>query len=109
MKNKLFWIRLILSAGLIAFLFYTVDLQDAFTTLTITNPVYLIAALLIAFGDRILMAYKWNILLQARGINISLWHVTSTYLITTFLGLFLPATVGGDALRAYAVAKGGHE
>ncbi len=109
MKSKSFWIRLILSVSLIAFLFYTVDIQDAFTTLADTNPTYLIVALFIAVGDRILMAYKWNILLKANGIKISLLHVTNTYLITTFLGLFLPATVGGDALRAYAVAKGGHK
>jgi uncharacterized protein (TIRG00374 family) len=47
-------------------------------------------------------------LLKAKGISLSLVSVTGTYLITTFLGLFLPATVGSDALRAYGIAKDGH-
>lgn len=109
MKSKSFWIRLLLSASLIAFLFYSVDFQDILTTLKQSRPVYLLAAFIIALGDRILMAYKWNILLREKAIRLSLPSVTGTYVITTFLGLFLPATVGGDALRVYAVAKGGHK
>lgn len=108
-KNKSLWFRLLLSVGLISFLFYSVDLQETLAILSRANVVLLLAALLVAFGDRILMAYKWNILLKAKGIDLSLVNVTGTYLITTFLGLFLPATVGGDALRAYAIAKDGHK
>ena len=109
LKNKSLWFRLLLSVGLISFLFYSVDLQETLAILRRANVVLLLAALLVACGDRILMAYKWNILLKAKGINLSLVSVTGTYLITTFLGLFLPATVGGDALRAYAIAKDGHK
>ena len=109
MKSKSFWIRLFLSVGLIAFLFYSTDIQDIFITLNQSEPVYLLIAVIIAIGDRILMAYKWNLLLAEKGIKISLGKVTSTYLITTFLGLFLPATVGGDALRVYAVSKSGYK
>jgi hypothetical protein len=69
----------------------------------------LLIAFVIAIGDRVLMAYKWNILLKAKAISISLKDVTFTYLTSTFLGLFLPATVGGDALRAYALSKSEHD
>lgn len=109
MKKNLFWIRVLLSSGLIIFLFYTVNMQDILSIAARSNPIYLLLALLIALGDRVLMAYKWNILLRAKCIRIPLLNITGTYLITTFLGLFLPATVGGDALRAYAVAKDGHK
>lgn len=108
MRSKSFWIRLLLSVGLIVFLFYSVDMQNMLDTLANSNPLYLLMAFVIAIGDRILMAYKWNLLLREKEINLSLPNVTGTYLITTFLGLFLPATVGGDALRVFAVARGGH-
>lgn len=65
-------------------------------------------AFLVGLIDRVLMAYKWNILLRAKQIWISLWQSTSTYLAASFLGLFLPATVGGDALRSYAVSQEGY-
>ena len=108
MKKKYFWIRLIVSGGLIAFLFYSVDFSTVATIVSQSNIAYIVIAILIALGDRVFMAYKWNILLRAKAIRISLVELTGTYLTTTFLGLFLPATVGGDALRAYAVSKDGH-
>lgn len=109
MKKKHLWIRLLLSGGLITFLFYTIDLQETYAILARSNYSFLAIAFLVAIGDRILMAYKWNILLRAKEIRIPLLNVTGTYLISTFLGLFLPATVGGDALRAYAVSSEGHK
>jgi glycosyltransferase 2 family protein len=109
MKKAWVWIRIFISVGLIAFLLYTVDFGDISGSLAESNGYYLLAALLVALGDRLIMAYKWNILLRAKSIHLPLMRVTGTYLISTFLGLFLPATVGGDAIRAYAVSKGGHK
>lgn len=109
MKKKSFWIRILLSLSLIGFLFYSIDTQETLDILARGQISYLLIALIVALGDRILMAYKWNILLKAKSVRIPLFNVTGTYLATTFLGLFLPATVGGDALRAYAVSKDGHK
>ena len=109
MKSFSFWLRLLFSVGLIAFLAYTVDLDEAVTIIARANPIHLLIALAFALGDRLIMAFKWNVLLKAKKIEIPLLDITGTYLITTFLGLFLPATVGGDALRAYAVCKDKHK
>lgn len=108
MKQVYFWIRLLLSGGLIVLLFYTVDLQDVSAAIIPSNVSYLLAAFALGMADRIFMAYKWNILLKAKAIVISLNDTAITYLATTFLGLFLPATVGGDMLRAYAVSRKGY-
>jgi glycosyltransferase 2 family protein len=109
MKKAWTWIRLLISIGLIAFLLITVDFGDMRASLARSNGYYLLAALLVALGDRLIMAYKWNHLLRAKGIDIPLRRITGTYWISTFLGLFLPATVGGDAIRAYAISKGGQK
>jgi glycosyltransferase 2 family protein len=108
MKKKSFWIRIILSVGLFALLFSGVDRDEIAELIANCNPLYLGLAYLIALGDRLMMAYKWTILLAVKNIRISLVEATSIYLKTSFLGLFLPATVGGDALRAYAVARAQH-
>ena len=109
MKKIWFWVRLGLSAGLVAVLLLSVDFQDFLSHLTQVHPVYLLVAFLIAMADRVIMAYKWNILLAAKSIRISLMHATGIYLTSSFLGLFLPATVGGDAVRAFGVAREGYE
>lgn len=108
-KRIWLWARLLLSFGLITFLIFSVEIRN-FSVLPINIAYkYFLGAIVIAIADRILMAYKWNILLKAKEINIPLINLTGIYLVSTFLGLFLPATVGGDAVRAYAVAKGGHK
>jgi glycosyltransferase 2 family protein len=109
MKKAWTWIRIIISFGLIAFLLYTVDFGDMTGSLAGSNGYYLLAAFLVALGDRLIMAFKWNILLRAKNIHIPLPRITGTYWISSFLGLFLPATVGADAIRAYAVYKGGQK
>lgn len=103
-KNVL---RIVLSAGLIIFLFYTVDVQELIGITVDANVNYLLFALLIALADRVIMAYKWSILLHVKNIHIPLSRLTATYLTSSFLGLFLPATVGGDSVRAFAVVKTG--
>ena len=109
MKKAWTWIRILISVGLIAFLLFTVDFGDMTGSLARSNGYYLLAAFLVALGDRLIMAYKWSLLLKAKAIYIPLPRVTGTYWISSFLGLFLPATVGGDAIRAYAVSKGGQK
>lgn len=100
-----FWLRIILSVGLLAFLVSQVDLSEIWDRLVASNKWYILIAFLLGMVDRVLMAYKWNVLLKAKGMEIPLAQVTFVYWKTTFLGLFLPATVGGDALRAYAVSR----
>lgn len=58
---------------------------------------------LLANGDRFLMAYKWNLLLRVKGIQLPLVAVAGSYYRATFAGFFLP-TPGADALRTYEVS-----
>lgn len=59
-----------------------------------------ILVLALVTTDRFLMAYKWRLLLLAKGINISFLRTVGIYYMATFAGLFLPASIGGDAVRA---------
>lgn len=62
-------------------------------------------ALGLAIADRLLMALKWNILLRARDIRLSAVEAIQVYWRSTFLGVFLPATVGGDVVRAVLLSQ----
>jgi uncharacterized protein (TIRG00374 family) len=108
MNKKHLWLRLLLSGGLFLFLFYTIHPEDVIELLAQSNPTYLLIAFLIAIGDRLIMACKWNLLLRAKALYLPWKNAIGAYWISTFWGLFLPATVGGDALRAYAVSKDGY-
>ncbi len=64
-------------------------------------------ALVLAAGDRVLMAYKWQRLLRARGVPLPLGVAVRAYFASTFAGLFLPVTLGADALRVVAIRQFG--
>ena len=69
------------------------------------DPGILALALGIALCNRALMALKWNLLLVARGIRVGWFRALRVYWSSTFLGLFLPATVGADVVRAVMLSK----
>ena len=64
-------------------------------------------AILLVVGDRALMAYRWLVLLAPipRVDRPPLGAVVRIFFTSTFAGTFLPASVGGDVVRAYALAR----
>ncbi len=57
--------------------------------------------------DRVLMTYKWLWLLDRRGLHFPLFQGVKLYSAATLWGLFLPTTVGPDAIRAVALSRAG--
>lgn len=57
--------------------------------------------------DRLLMTFKWILLLEARGLALSVFTGFKIYCATMIWGMFLPTTVGADALRAYLTSRQG--
>ena len=66
---------------------------------------YLIGYFVLNFFDRLIMAYKWKILLEAKEIPCSWKELIVVYFKGTFLGNLLPTSLGGDAVRAYELSK----
>ena len=68
----------------------------------------LLACALVAI-DRVLMAYRWWTLLAPLdpGRRPPLGTVMRIFFVSTFVGTFLPASIGGDAVRAYGLSKEG--
>ncbi len=64
-------------------------------------------AVLLVLVDRALMAYRWLVLLRpvAGRSRPPLGVVMRIFFVSTFVGTFLPASVGGDAVRAYSLAR----
>lgn len=68
---------------------------------------WLLASAVLVVADRSLMAYRWITLLcpvdaTSRPRVRELLHI---FFVSTFLGTFLPASVGGDLVRAYSLAR----
>ena len=102
------WLRVALSIVFVALLFtYVVDAREVVHILQRFDPSYLVLALLVVTLDRMLMTFKWTLLLRAQGYRLPLFQGVTIYCTSMVWGLALPATVGADAIRAVMVTKRG--
>ena len=107
MKRLLPVLRVVLSMGLMALLYRRMDwsqLGGILAGARLPLVVLLYALLLL---NTVISAVKWRWLLQADRVAVPLPRLVVSYLIGSFLNLFLPSSIGGDAYRIYDVAQYG--
>jgi uncharacterized protein (TIRG00374 family) len=103
-----FWLRIALSIALVVLLFtYVVDAREVGRILQRFDAGYLLLAIAVVTIDRILMTFKWTLLLRAQGYRLPLLQGVTIYCTSMVWGLALPTTVGADAIRAVMVTKRG--
>lgn len=98
-------IQWLVTVGLVALLVAIVDVETTAATLASADPKLLAVATAIAFGDRVLMIGKWLPLVRVLLPSIELLPAARAYYGAMFASLFLPSSVGGDVVRAYAVGR----
>lgn len=106
MKDRLITLfKIVVSLGLIAYLFTRIDLVQVGEVLKSANYWYLLPATLLYLGAMSNAGLKWYILLRAQGIQIPFRAVLSYTYVGFFFNNFLPANVGGDLMRGYGLAR----
>ncbi len=101
-----FWARLLLSAGLIAWLLYRISPADVLAQIRTADPALLAAAFGLHIVGFTLSAWRWRILLAPIVDRVcSQWLLMRAYLIGIFCNQFLPSTIGGDVYRAVDAAR----
>jgi uncharacterized protein (TIRG00374 family) len=105
-KNpKKIFIKCVVSCLLLGYLLYKSDLSAIWTALKTANPFWIVVSFSLHIIGFLLTAYRWQILLTARGTHLSTWYLVRSVLTGIFFNNFLPSTVGGDVYRAYDTAK----
>jgi uncharacterized protein (TIRG00374 family) len=100
------WLRLLISAGLLGLLLgYLVDLRAAASALAGAHWVHFAWLALWITLDRLMMSYKWRLLVVCRGLSLGQVEALRAYYVASFAGCFLPSTVGADAMRVAAVTN----
>lgn len=70
---------------------------------------HLLLVLILYTADRVLMTYKWLRLLRAKSMNISLFQGLKVYCASMIWGMFMPATIGADAIRIVTITRKGYD
>ncbi len=92
-------LKVVVSIGLLIFIFKTIDLQKFWQVIQQANLWWLAAAVGIAMLGVVIRAVRWQILLKALGIVVSTVELTALYFIGFLFSSVLPSGVGGDAIR----------
>ena len=69
------------------------------------DPAYLALVLVLVACDRLVMIARWWLLLRASGVPVQAGDAARIFLVSSFIGSFLPAGVGADLARAYGVSR----
>ncbi len=91
--------KVVVSVGLLAYLFSTTDLT-AFEERVRNGDLLLLAVAAALYGAMLALAtWRWLLLLRAQGYPAPLRQLTASYLVATFFNNFLPSNIGGDVVR----------
>jgi uncharacterized protein (TIRG00374 family) len=100
-------VRLGFAGGLTAYILWKSHPRDVMAAASGAHWGPIALAILLVLVDRTLMAYRWVALLYALRPDSrqQFTAVMRIFFVSTFVGTFLPASVGGDAVRSYQVTK----
>ena len=99
------WVRAGITGAILVYLVREIDAGAALQAMLDTDVRALLIVALLVLADRGVMIWRWLLLLRASGTDISTGDAAHIFLVSSFVGSFLPSGVGGDAARAYALGE----
>ena len=96
-------VRIVVTGAILAWLVSAVDMHAAAAAVADTDPWWFALSLGLVAADRLVMAWRWLLLLWSSGVEIGAWTAIRIFLVSSFVGSFLPAGLGADAARAYSL------
>jgi uncharacterized protein (TIRG00374 family) len=99
--------RAAVAASLAGYVLWKSHPREVLAALAGTDWRFIAVAILLVFADRALMAYRWVVLLCIidPAERPPFVEVMRIFFVSSFVGTFLPASIGGDAVRAYSMTR----
>ncbi len=97
-------LRIGVSFALLVFLFKQIDKKALLGILASANIWLLAGAFFIFLFTYIISLYRWEMLLKAVKVHLSIKRIIVSFSAGLFFNLFLPATIGGDLVRSFDLA-----
>jgi hypothetical protein len=99
--------RVAVAVGLTVFVVWRSDPASVGAAVMGAHARWLTAAVALVLVDRSLMAYRWVVLVRVfePPDRLPLAAIVRVFFVSSFVGTFLPASVGGDAIRAWGLAR----
>ncbi|MFH1440552.1 MAG: lysylphosphatidylglycerol synthase transmembrane domain-containing protein [Candidatus Omnitrophota bacterium] len=103
-KIMAIFLRIAISIFILIFLFRQVDRKTLFELIKNADKMLLFFAFIVYFGNYLLGLFRWEMLLKAVKIHLSMKRIIMSFSGGIFFSLFLPSTIGGDFIRTVDLA-----
>jgi glycosyltransferase 2 family protein len=100
-------IKIAVTLGLLLVVAFTLDLRQVWGALATARWGDLAVALALYQAGVVVRAYRWQALLRAHGVSVTLTRLTRIYYVGTFFNSFLPSGFGGDVVRMVELSQDG--
>lgn len=105
-RSKYTFLRVLVSLLIVTFLVFKLEFDLSELSRSIKAPFFLVLALLSPLiVNPIISNNRWKAFLSAQGIQEDFFRLARISFVSVFLGVFLPAQSGSDAIRMYAIEK----
>ena len=105
-KRVAFALRLLLSVALLAWVMTKVDGARVVEILSDVDWLWLALAIAILVLGRVLVAYRWYLLVREHTSHVSFLNLLRIVVISGFVGAVMPGAVGIELYRMYALGRG---
>lgn len=105
MPRVKYWMRVCFSIALLALLLFYVDFDGTLMLVANLRSELFIAAFAMAMLNRIISAYRWYVLLYGKNPGVTFGLIIRLSFTSIFLGMFLPGSIGTEAIRVYALSR----
>ena len=100
-------VKIAVSTALMAFLLNKISLSELARLVSGIDPRIFGAAVGCYFLSSLIGSFQWHQLLEASGVSLSFGKAFRYYFVGLFFNNFLPANIGGDAVKVYDVTRAG--
>jgi uncharacterized protein (TIRG00374 family) len=97
--------KIAVSVGLLLFLLSRLNRAELINQVANAQPLWLTLALALYFVAILLGVFKWRLLVRVQRLDASYGDLAAYTFAGLFLGNVLPTNIGGDVVRAYALAR----
>jgi uncharacterized protein (TIRG00374 family) len=105
---RLRWlVKITVSAALMVFLLRKISFAELAGLLRAMDRQLLASAVAVFFVSNVAGWLQWHVLLRASGVDLPRGRTFRFYFVGLFFNNFLPANIGGDAVKVYDVTKQG--
>ena len=102
-----FWLKLLITAGLVAYLLSRIDVGSVLRQVRRIDPARAILALLVMLFQLGLVSLRWQLINHLVDARTRIGQTFRLTFIGQFFNQVLPSGVGGDVVRAWLVSRDG--